>query len=271
MAGINAALSVRGEAPFTLDRTEAYTGILIDDLISKGTDEPYRMFTSRAEFRLHLRIDNADTRLTPHGRRLGLIDDDAWAVYEAKQARAAALTHLLETARVTDTDLPNLTNETLVPHTSTGPESAPPAKGDRFAQLLKRPTMTIEQLIPALLDRLRAIPELAPWVSAIETHPGKLPVWVRNEVKTVETGIKFAGYLAQQQKSMERLRKDEQRAIPDWFDYTACSGLSREMVQRLSKVRPSTLGQASRMAGVTPAAVSLIQCFLEIQARGRTA
>ena len=90
-------------------------------------------------------------------------------------------------------------------------------------------------------------------------------------MKTVETGIKFAGYLAQQQKSMERLRKDEQRAIPDWFDYTACSGLSREMVQRLSKVRPSTLGQASRMSGVTPAAVSLIQVFLEIQARGRTA
>jgi tRNA uridine 5-carboxymethylaminomethyl modification enzyme len=131
--------------------------------------------------------------------------------------------------------------------------------------------MTIEQLLPALLGRVRAIPELAPWASAIDAHPGKLPVWVRNEVKTVETGIKFAGYLAQQQKSMERLRKDEQRAIPDWFDYTACSGLSREMVQRLSKVRPSTLGQASRMAGVTPAAVSLIQCFLEIQARGRTA
>ena len=285
MAGINAALFVRGEAPFTLDRTEAYTGILIDDLISKGTDEPYRMFTSRAEFRLHLRIDNADVRLTPHGRKLGLIDDDAWAVYEAKQARAAAFTHLLETARVTDADLSALSSiaqsselvtdrSTLQPgdaRASTGPVPPAPIKGDLFAQLLKRPTITIEQLIPALLARIRAVPELASWASAIDAHPGKLPVWVRNEVKTVETGIKFAGYLAQQQKSMERLRKDEQRGIPDWFDYTACSGLSREMVQRLSKVRPSTLGQASRMAGVTPAAVSLIQCFLEIQARGRTA
>jgi tRNA uridine 5-carboxymethylaminomethyl modification enzyme len=280
MAGINAALYARHSLSptlypltpvFTLDRTEAYTGILIDDLISKGTDEPYRMFTSRAEFRLHLRIDNADTRLTPHGRKLGLIDDAAWAIYEAKQSRATAFTHLLETTRVTDADLPHLTPQTLDPHTSTELAPTAPIKGDRFAQLLKRPTIAIEQLIPALLDRLRTTPELALWANAIATHPAKLPVWVRNEMKTVETSIKFAGYLAQQQRSMERLRKDEQRTIPDWFDYTACSGLSREMVQRLSKVRPSTLGQASRMAGVTPAAVSLIQCFLEIQARGRTA
>ena len=106
MAGINAALAVRGEAGFTLDRTEGYTGILIDDLISKGTNEPYRMFTSRAEFRLHLRIDNADRRLTPHGRRLGLIDDEAWAAYEAKQARAVAFEKLLETARVRTGELP---------------------------------------------------------------------------------------------------------------------------------------------------------------------
>jgi tRNA uridine 5-carboxymethylaminomethyl modification enzyme len=258
-------------ATFTLDRTEAYTGILIDDLISKGTDEPYRMFTSRAEFRLHLRIDNADTRLTPHGRKLGLIDDTAWEVYEAKQARAAALTHLLESTRVTDADLVSLEPLNLIPHTSTGPVPAPPMKGDLFAQLLKRPSITIEQLVPVLFDRMRATTELAPWAAAIEAHPGKLPVWVRNEMKTVETGIKFAGYLAQQEKAMARLRKDEGRHIPDWFDYTACSGLSREMVQRLSLVRPSTLGQASRMTGVTPAAVSLIQTFLEIQARGRTA
>jgi tRNA uridine 5-carboxymethylaminomethyl modification enzyme len=161
-------------------------------------------------------------------------------------------------------------NAALAPDSSSAP-AQPFTKGDRFAQLLKRPAITIEQLIPALLDRIRVTRELDPWATAIDAHPEKLPVWVRNEMKTIETGIKFAGYLAQQQRSMERLRKDEQRSIPGWFDYTACSGLSREMVQRLSKVRPSTLGQASRMAGVTPAAVSLIQCFLEIQARGRTA
>jgi tRNA uridine 5-carboxymethylaminomethyl modification enzyme len=263
MAGINAALFARtplqtdphpthddptvmdGPTRFTLDRTEAYTGILIDDLISKGTDEPYRMFTSRAEFRLHLRIDNADTRLTPHGRRLGLIDDASWAAFEAKQARLATLTALLESAR---------------------------AGGELLAQRLKRPEITIEQLLPAVLPRLTA-PEFAPWLSALTAaqYPLTLPAWVRNELKTVETGIKFAGYLAQQQRSMARLRADEGRTIPAWFDYRACSGLSREMVERLDRVRPATLGQASRMAGVTPAACSLIQCFLEIQARARAA
>jgi len=246
MAGINAALFARGDATtFTLDRTEAYTGILIDDLISKGTDEPYRMFTSRAEFRLHLRIDNADTRLTPHGRYLGLIDDASWAAFEARQARLAALTQLLEGTRI---------------------------RGELLAQRLKRPEVTIEQLVPELLPRLTT-PEFAPWLAALAAsdYLETLPAWVRNEMKTVETGIKFAGYLAQQQRSMARLRADEARRIPEWFDYRACSGLSREMVERLDRVRPATLGQASRMAGVTPAACSLIQCFLEIQARARAA
>jgi tRNA uridine 5-carboxymethylaminomethyl modification enzyme len=275
MAGINAALHAKGTAEtFTLDRTEAYTGILIDDLISKGTDEPYRMFTSRAEFRLHLRIDNADVRLTPHGRQLGLIDDTAWTNFEAKQARAAAFTRLLETTRLTDDDLQALEAQTLVAHSSSvSVPSQTYTRGDLFSQLLKRPAITIEQLLPMLVTRMSAVSEFAPWLSALTAanYPQTLPAWVRNELKTVETGIKFAGYLAQQQRSMERLRKDEARAIPDWFDYRACSGLSREMVEKLSRVRPSTLGQASRMSGVTPAAVTLIQCLLEIELRGRTA
>jgi len=261
MAGINAALFARGAAEtFTLDRTEAYTGILVDDLISKGTDEPYRMFTSRAEFRLHLRIDNADARLTAYGRGLGLIDDAAWAAFEAKQARLDALTALLESARINDADLELFAEE-------------PFAKGDLFAQLLKRPAVTIEQLLPALLARLGASAAFAPWMAALARagYPETLPAWVRNELKTVETGIKFAGYLAQQQRSMARLRDDEARAIPGSFDYRVCSGLSREMVEKLERVRPSTLGQASRIAGVTPAAVSLIQTFLEIDARRKVA
>jgi tRNA uridine 5-carboxymethylaminomethyl modification enzyme len=278
MAGINAALFAKRERnaaslnddadlplSFTLDRTEAYTGILIDDLISKGTDEPYRMFTSRAEFRLHLRIDNADSRLTPHGRRLGLIDDAAWCAFEAKQARLAAFRALLEGTRLNDDDLRVLARTTAA-------EATPndmPAKGDLFAQFLKRPSVTIEQLVPALLHRLEAVPAAAPWLAALAAanYPETLPAWVRNEMKTVETGIKFAGYLAQQQRSMHRLRADEARAIPSWFDYRACSGLSREMVEKLDRVRPSTLGQASRISGVTPAACSLIQVFLEIQSR----
>ena len=260
---------------FTLDRTEAYTGILIDDLISKGTDEPYRMFTSRAEFRLHLRIDNADIRLTPHGRRLGLIDDASWAAFEAKQVRAAALKTLLETTRLTDPDLDFLSCH---PSHSGGSASllpdAQPTRGDLFSQLLKRPAITIEHLLPALLPRFTA-PAFGVWLTALNAVAYEttrtLPAWVRNELKTVETGIKFAGYLAQQQRSMQRLRNDEARSIPDWFDYRACSGLSREMVEKLDRVRPLTLGQASRISGVTPAACSLIQVFLEIQARGRTA
>jgi tRNA uridine 5-carboxymethylaminomethyl modification enzyme len=284
---------------FTLDRTEAYTGILIDDLISKGTDEPYRMFTSRAEFRLHLRIDNADTRLTPHGRRLGLIDDASWAAFEARQSRLAALTTLLESTRLTDSDLELLAispenrhpersdsrtlqiaeskdPDALEPNTTVHPIStshpaapAPPTRGDPFAQFLKRPSTTIESLLPALFPRMERIPAFAPWLAALAaaSYPTTLPAWVRNELKTVETSIKFSGYLAQQQRSMQRLRNDEARAIPAWFDYRACSGLSREMVEKLDRVRPLTLGQASRISGVTPAACSLIQVFLEIQSR----
>ena len=285
MAGINAALAVKAAlsdetamdgAPefsgFTLDRTEAYTGILIDDLISKGTDEPYRMFTSRAEFRLHLRIDNADRRLTPHGRRLGLIDDAAWSAYEAKQSRATAFEQLLTKTRVDVTALPSALAETLRGDLSD-------LAAQTYAQMLKRPEVTIESLWPVLANAMDGKPEPAPWTAAIHStalpsSPNKqarLPAWVRNEMKTVETEIKYAGYLQQQRKSMERLKRDEQRAIPPWFDYAACSGLSREMVETLGRVRPRTLGQASRIQGVTPAAVTLVNCFLEIQARRRTA
>jgi len=257
MAGINAALAVKGEGAFTLDRTEAYTGILIDDLISKGTNEPYRMFTSRAEFRLHLRIDNADKRLTPHGRRLGLISDEAWAEYEAKQARASAFAKLLETTKVKIDELPADVRAGL---------EGTNVEGATFAQLLKRPAITIEAVAPVLCKAMAALGELRVWADA-EVAAGHLPVWVRNEMKTVETEIKYAGYLDQQRKSMEKLKKAEQKAIPEWFDYTAVSGLSREMQEKLGRVRPQTLGQASRISGVTPAAISLIHVYIEIQAK----
>jgi tRNA uridine 5-carboxymethylaminomethyl modification enzyme len=266
MAGINAALQVKREPPLILDRTEAYTAILIDDLISKGTNEPYRMFTSRAEFRLHLRIDNADRRLTPHGRRVGLISDDAWADFQAKQERLDKIKKLLESTRITAAMLNGCHSEERSEEESavTGWASA---VGQTCAQVLKRPEFKVEQLVPILR-------ELAPDFFARNSGPStpsvvNLSSEVRNELKSVETEIKYEGYLLQQQRAMERLKKSEQHSIPDWFDYCSVSGLSREMQEKLTHVRPRTIGQASRIPGVTPAAVSLVNVYIEIQARRR--
>ena len=291
MAGINAALKVRNEPALVLDRTEAYTAILIDDLISKGTNEPYRMFTSRAEFRLHLRIDNADRRLTPHGRRVGLISDEAWAEFEAKQRRLEEMKLVLERTKLTA----GMADEISEAGAAAGRDrdaldfdasSSPPAPprsaaklssrhnlsaaiGQPLAQLLKRPEITVEQLafllrecMPQFFARDRSTENPASSTVALSSE-------VRNELKSVETEIKYAGYLDQQQRAIDRLKKAEQRPIPHWFDYRAVSGLSREMQEKLGNVVPQTLGQASRIPGVTPAAVSLINVYIEIQARRR--
>jgi tRNA uridine 5-carboxymethylaminomethyl modification enzyme len=269
MAGINAALQVKNEAPLVLDRTEGYTAILIDDLISKGTNEPYRMFTSRAEFRLHLRIDNADRRLTPHGRRVGLISDDAWAEFEAKQRRLEDVKQVLERTRVTGAMAERIEAALASGEgTQTGASALhelSSAVGQPLAQLLKRPEITIEQLAPVLKDLLPRFFERDSSASPA-VH---LSSEIRNELKSVETEIKYAGYLDQQQRAIERLKKAEQRHIPEWFDYCAVSGLSREMQEKLGRVVPQTLGQASRIPGVTPAAVSLINVYIEIQGRRR--
>ena len=326
MAGINAALQVKGEPPLILDRTEAYTAILIDDLISKGTNEPYRMFTSRAEFRLHLRIDNADRRLTPHGRRVGLINDAAWADHLAKQERMRAMRDLLERTRVSGEMSAFLRREVSSFEFQTSSEETPKPQagasklesdsllGLTLAQLLKRPEVRIEALAP-LLARLMpdffrrggetevssfefpvsrnssvVVPQsLRPEDSSnssngadtaepvLETRNLKLetdfplPTEIRNELKSVETEIKYSGYLDQQSKAIERLKRSEQRLIPDWFNYARVSGLSREMNEKLTRVRPRTLGQASRIPGVTPAAVSLINVYIEIQSRQQAA
>ena len=299
MAGINAALKVKGEAPLVLDRTEAYTAILIDDLISKGTNEPYRMFTSRAEFRLHLRIDNADRRLTPHGRRVGLISDAAWADYLAKQERLESMKLLLERTKLSGEMIEKIqaAMEARVPRSpqaenedgdsynrapldpapglrsGQGSEGTRPytdldgAIGQSCAQLLKRPEVLIEHLVPILRDLDPA------YFEKIRGNPQEpvaaLPSEVRNELKSLETELKYAGYLQQQQRAIERLKKAEQRSIPEWFDYRSVSGLSREMQEKLLKIRPRTLGHASRIPGVTPAAVSLVNVYIEIQAKRR--
>ena len=289
MAGINAALKFKNEPPLLLDRTEGYTAILIDDLISKGTNEPYRMFTSRAEFRLHLRIDNADRRLTPHGRRIGLISDGAWSDFLAKQDRQERLKQLLQktklSAAIVESIQRSALNAQLEPATDHVGVDAPvrvdeqgsanrasefgdsdlsSAIGQPLAQLLKRPEITIEHLMPMLLD---LAPELFSQMPIWERRP--LPSAIRNELKSVETEIKYEGYLLQQQRAIERLKKAEQRAIPEWFNYASVSGLSREMQEKLAHVRPRTLAHASRIPGVTPAAVSLVNVYIEIQAKRR--
>src|SRR5690242_19107270 len=214
MAGINAALQVKREQPLILDRTEAYTAILIDDLISKGTNEPYRMFTSRAEFRLHLRIDNADRRLTPHGRRVGLISDTAWTDFEAKQQRNQSMNQLLEQTKLTSKMLGGRGGLPVggsisfpaaeSPATATTSEQQvtndlSAAIGQPLAQLLKRPQISIEQLAPILRD-------LAPDFfdsAAPTTNDTLLSSRARNDLKSIETEIKYAGYLTQQQRSID--------------------------------------------------------------------
>jgi tRNA uridine 5-carboxymethylaminomethyl modification enzyme len=288
MAGINAALWLKGQPPFTMDRTEGYTGILIDDLISKGTNEPYRMFTSRAEFRLHLRIDNADRRLTPYGRKLGLINDEAWAEYEQKQARMSALERLLTSGKVDPEKLGRA-----------GFGELPATAGLMWAQLLKRPEVTIEPVLAALRDELARDPLLASFAAVLNAGPhsttiapaisaqGRLSTSVaaatsaqddnsdahiarammRNEARAVETEIKFAGYLEQQKKSIERLKAAESVSIPDWIEYGTISGLSREMRETFERIRPMTIGQASRIPGVTPAALTLVHVSIKLQGK----
>ncbi|HXY14662.1 MAG TPA: tRNA uridine-5-carboxymethylaminomethyl(34) synthesis enzyme MnmG [Terriglobales bacterium] len=258
MAGINAALKVKDENPLILDRTEAYTAILIDDLISKGTNEPYRMFTSRAEFRLHLRIDNADRRLMPHGRRVGLISESAWAEFVAKQQRLEFMKRTLQQTRLTAEMMSKIGDIA----DSQGRYDLSSSTGQTLAQLLKRPEITIEQLVPFLR-------QLNPEFFERNGSRGLLSSELRNELKSVETEIKYEGYLAQQQRAIDRLKRAEQRTIPEWFDYRSVSGLSREMQEKLLKIRPRTLAHASRIPGVTPAAVSLVNVYIEIQARRR--
>jgi tRNA uridine 5-carboxymethylaminomethyl modification enzyme len=213
IAGINAACKLSGRDPVIIGRTEGYTGILIDDLITKGAEEPYRMFTSRAEFRLHLRIDNADLRLTPIGRRVGLVTDERWAAFSQKEAQKVRLVAALE--------------------------------GHRNAQWLKRPEASIG--------------ELAGWVRQVL---GEEPA--RGLLATVETEVKYSGYIAQQERQMVRLKDAERRAIPGDFQFAGIPGLSREIQDKLARVRPETLGQAARIPGVTPAAVAILDCYLSV-------
>ena len=211
MAGMNAACRLSGKDAVVIGRTEGYTGILIDDLITKGADEPYRMFTSRAEFRLHLRIDNADARLTPLGRRAGLVTDGRWEVFTRKQRQKERLTKVLEE--------------------------------HRHGQWLKRPEASIAEISGWIRETLGEEPALG-------------------LLNTVETEAKYSGYILQQERQMERMKHAERRRIPPEFGFAGIPGLSREIRDKLERVRPATLGQAARIPGITPAAIAVLDVYL---------
>jgi tRNA uridine 5-carboxymethylaminomethyl modification enzyme len=267
MAGINAGLRLQGKDPVTIERTRGYTGILIDDLVSKGVDEPYRMFTSRAEFRLHLRIDNADERLTPLGYQVGTVKAKDYEAFLEKQKRISAATKfLLETILDPDSSVGREIYAGLGLMVNGRLTAPAPLTG---AQLLRRSEAKIEALMEWISEELRSA------AAVYDRRPGggdiaatgaihESPPLSREEARRVETDFKYEGYLQQQEKQIERMRRAEARRIPDWFDYREVSGLSREVTEKLLKVRPLTLGQASRIPGITPAAVSLVNCYIEI-------
>jgi len=240
IAGINAALHARGEAPWTPKRSEAYLGVLIDDLTTRGASEPYRMFTSRAEHRLVLREDNADLRLTPRGRSLGLIDEERWRLTAAKQELADAEVERLSAARIRAEAVPAAWTEQHL--------RAPLARDQSAFELLRRPEVRYEALA-ALIGP----PE---W----DGIDDRLPSQVRLQV---DVRAKYAGYIERQQEEIERQRVSEETSLPPDLDYGRIAGLSTEARQRLEEARPATLGQAARVPGVTPAAVSILLVHLK--------
>ncbi|HEY2590228.1 MAG TPA: tRNA uridine-5-carboxymethylaminomethyl(34) synthesis enzyme MnmG [Steroidobacteraceae bacterium] len=247
IAGINAALHVRGEAPWTPKRSEAYLGVLIDDLTTRGASEPYRMFTSRAEHRLLLREDNADLRLTPCGRSLGLVDDERWELTEAKRQLADTEVERLSAARIrADAVPPGWTDQHL---------RAPLARDQSAFELLRRPEVRYEAI-----GALAGLPE---WDRIDDRLPSQLRL-------QVEVRAKYAGYIERQQEEIERQRLSEETPLPADLDYRQIAGLSTEARQRLEEARPATLGQAARVPGVTPAAVSILLVYLKKRSfRGR--
>ena len=232
VAGVNAALAIKGEPPMVLDRSESYIGTLIDDLVTKGTNEPYRMMTSRSEYRLLLRQDNADARLTPIGRRIGLINDERYAEYLKKQEIIEKESRRLEGTFVSPAKANPLLAELGQPSISSGAS---------LADLLRRPEISYEIL------------------SKIDENRPNIPY---RAAMTVETAIKYAGYIKRQRAEVERHAKLESKLLPEDIDYASIKGLRLEAAQKLDKIRPKSIGQASRISGVNPADITVLLIYL---------
>lgn len=237
VAGINAALKIKGEEPMILDRGGSYIGTLIDDLVTKGCSDPYRMMTSRSEYRLVLRQDNADIRLTPTGHKIGLISDERYQNFLAKLDMIEA-----EKERVRETSVP-VSDELQNILQAKG--TAPLKKGCKLIELLRRPQITYDDL------------------KTIDTTRPRLP---KRVFEQVEISVKYEGYIARQERQIKEMRRIESKKIPENLDYSQLKGLRLEAVEKLSKIKPQNLGQAGRISGVNPADVAALNIILDSMA-----
>ncbi|HBY00366.1 MAG TPA: tRNA uridine-5-carboxymethylaminomethyl(34) synthesis enzyme MnmG, partial [Gammaproteobacteria bacterium] len=240
LAGLNAGLAARGEESWCPRRDQAYIGVLVDDLITLGTNEPYRMFTSRAEYRLILREDNADLRLTPKGRTLGLVNDRRWEFFSEKQERI-------------ERDLARLRNTWVLPKSKEATQvnpllEKPISREHSLADLLARPGVEIQPLLEAALSGKAPVP-----ANSLE----------RQAQKQIEIQVKYQGYIDRQSTEIERRKKQENTGLPPEFDYEQIPGLSNELKEKLVEARPENIGRASRIPGMTPAAISLLLIYLK--------
>ncbi|AYQ57736.1 tRNA uridine 5-carboxymethylaminomethyl modification enzyme MnmG [Bathymodiolus thermophilus thioautotrophic gill symbiont] len=235
LAGVNAACAVQEKAPWHPKRDESYIGVMVDDLITKGTNEPYRMFTSRAEYRLLLREDNADERLTPKGRALGLVDDEQWTAFEAKYVAVAAEKQRLKTTwiQANDTQASEILGKLNHEYS--------------LLELLKRPKVDYQ-----ILSQIAS---------------GKPFLHDTTLIAVVENQIKYAGYIKRQLEEIEKYRKNENTLLPETMDYSAIKALSAEVIQKLNDHQPETIGQASRLQGITPASISILLVYLKTYKR----
>jgi tRNA uridine 5-carboxymethylaminomethyl modification enzyme len=234
IAGINAHLALNGKEPFVLHRDEAYIGVLIDDLVTKGVDEPYRMFTSRAEYRILLRQDNADLRLTPKGREIGLIDDERWRSFEQKKSNIDALKSFILSHSITPSDLQDYLKSVNSPQLT---------QGRKLGFILSRNEVLLKDMISAL-------PALSEFVEAHHISD--------EEIEQVEIEIKYRGYIEREKIIAEKLHRLEDIRIPTGFDFTSLGSLTMEARQKLTRIHPQTIGQASRISGVSPADINVL-------------